>query len=68
MKKLFLVLALSGCSSLPPAHTVEIDLCEARAGYKLIELASEGKLGPAPDSPQAKIEAATDALCDTLKP
>ncbi len=54
---------LVGCSNLPPAKTIELDLCNARATYVI---ASGGQLDPAPGSPRAKLEAAEDKLCATL--
>lgn len=63
MKHSLLLLAflmLSSCT--PQAKTVEVDLCKARAEFKLLE-AADPSLMPKPGGIRERIEIAEDALC-----
>lgn len=67
MKHIILVSALLfGCSNPPPPRTIELDLCAARAAYKVVAAAANGKLDPEPGSLRAKLEADEDVLCSIL--
>ncbi len=43
--------------------TVELDLCRARAEYRLLAAAAGGVLDPAPGSLRARLEEDEDAFC-----
>lgn len=66
MKKLAIACLLVSCSNPPSAKTVEKDLCNARAAYKLAAIEANGKWNPEPGSPRAQLEASEDAFCATL--
>jgi hypothetical protein len=67
MKNTFLTVALLlGCSNPPNAKAVELDLCQARAAYKLAAAEQGGKWDPAPGSARATLETEEDAFCATI--
>lgn len=68
----FAVAAVDACSRVPPAvSTVELDLCRARASWRVVAAAAGGALDPTPGSVRARLEQAEDAFCsarDALEP